>query len=255
MDIFNLILKIIFFIIICVLIMFVIYLLFEKEIIKSKKIGNILNVLYEMSLKSLVILFLLLVVTGMMKSCVGIKTKKTAVYTYRKNKFEDQTMSKFKKKQLERIENRQKIDITLTTVKNNLGIFFKRHKITESIIVSSKSGAGREEFCVAEKTCYYITYEPKTEKILLLQMAFKYPESKKQIDDFRNHVCLFLGMTNPNVNLSDVENVVRGLNIIPKNITNITRRNYIYQNYMYSLYYNDDYDLMIITIQGSNIIK
>ena len=70
------------------------------------------------------------------------------------------------------------------------------------------------------------------------------------IDDFRNHVCLFLGMTNPNVNLNDVDNVVIGLNIMPKNVTNIIKRNYIYQNYMYSLYYDEDYDLIIITIQG-----
>ena len=59
----------------------------------------------------------------------------------------------------------------------------------------------------------------------------KYPETKKQIDDFRNHICLFLGMTKPNVNFNDVDNLVTGLNIMFKMTTNIITRNYIYENY------------------------
>ena len=81
-------------------------------------------------------------------------------------------------------------------------------------------------------------------------MTFKYPETKKQIDDFRNHICLFLGMTKPNVNFNDVDNLVTGLNIMFKMTTNIITRNYIYENYKYYLYYNEDDDLLIITVKG-----
>ena len=254
MNIFLILLKIIFFIIIFITILFIISLILKKQIHKYKQINNIVDRLFEICVKCLSFLYISLIITGMMKSCVGRNTTKKTTYTYKKNKIEDQVIDKLKKSQAEKIENSRKVDITLTTVKNNLETFLKRYKINDSTITTSrlykKSGTGREEFCVAKKTCYYITYELKTEKVLLLQMTFKYPETKKQIDDFRNHICLFLGMTKPNVNFNDVDNLVTGHNIMFKMTTNIITRNYIYENYKYYLYYNEDDDLLIITVKG-----
>ena len=263
MDIEQIITKMIIFFTYFIIIIFVIALMFGDKKTNTKK-NDLLGTFFVLGARSLLFFALLLVITSMIKSCIGGNTSKKTNYTYnnnsgfykknqnsyRNNKVADQATDDFQKKQLKIMENRHKIDITLEAVKNNLEIVFKRNKRSDSTIISSKSSTGREEFCVSEKTCYYITYEPKTEKIVLLQMAFKYPETKKQINDFRNHLCLFLGMTNPNANFNDVESLITGLNIIFKKTTNIVSRNYIYENYMYSLYYNEDYDLLIITIQG-----
>lgn len=185
----------------------------------------------------------------------GVKQSKKNVY--RRNKIENKAIFELQKNQTKEMEKRQKIDITLSTVKNNLKSYFERYELTASYIISSKfyknSGTGREEFCVTEKTCYYITYEPKTEKILLLQIAFQYPETKEQINDFRNHICLFLGMVNQNANLNDVDDLLTGLNIMSKNTPNITIKHFssfLYKNYMYYLHYNSDNDIIFITLKG-----